>query len=163
MLVAAAAVWQYFKAAEATRLAKEASVQAQANAEQAKASAEQAKSNLREAQIAEEAADKAKKDALAIATVLCKRRTQPIRHSWKPRLTPSRRRGWDPAAPESLYMRRFVLGWKMLGLERSLGSRLITYADDLVILCRRGKAEKALESLREIMGVDFQMIYVAPR
>jgi hypothetical protein len=35
---------------------------------------------------------------------------------------------------------------------QSLGSRLITYADDLVILCRRGKAEKALQSLREIMG-----------
>jgi hypothetical protein len=29
-------------------------------------------------------------------------------------------------------MRRFVLGWKMLGLERSLGSRIVTYADDLV-------------------------------
>ena len=41
---------------------------------------------------------------------------------------------------------------KMFGLERSLGSRLITYADDLVILCRRGKAEAALQSLREIMG-----------
>ncbi len=28
----------------------------------------------------------------------------------------------------------------------------ITYADDLAILCRRGKAEAALQSLREIMG-----------
>ena len=27
--------------------------------------------------------------------------------------------------------RRFVLGWKKLGLERSLGSRIVTYADDL--------------------------------
>jgi hypothetical protein len=27
-------------------------------------------------------------------------------------------------------MRRFVLGWKKLGLERSLGTRLVTYADD---------------------------------
>ena len=49
-------------------------------------------------------------------------------------------------------MRRFVLGWKMLGLERSLGSRIVTYADDLVILCRKGKAEEALQRLREIMG-----------
>ena len=49
-------------------------------------------------------------------------------------------------------MRRFVLGWKMLGLERSLGARIVTYADDLVILCRRGKAEEALLRLREIMG-----------
>ena len=31
-------------------------------------------------------------------------------------------------------MRRFVLGWKMFGLERTLGARLVTYADDLVIL-----------------------------
>ena len=49
-------------------------------------------------------------------------------------------------------MRRFVLGWKKLGLEQSLGTRLVTYADDLVILCRRGKAEEALQRLREIMG-----------
>jgi RNA-directed DNA polymerase len=34
----------------------------------------------------------------------------------------------------------------------SLGSRIVTYADDLVILCRRGKAEEALSRLREIMG-----------
>src|SRR6266478_8127560 len=52
----------------------------------------------------------------------------------------------------NLYMRRFVLGWKMLGLEQSLGSRIVTYADDLVILCRKGKAEDALQQLREIMG-----------
>ena len=51
-----------------------------------------------------------------------------------------------------MYMRRFVLGWKKLGLERSLGSRIVTYADDLVILCRKGKAEEALQRLREIMG-----------
>jgi len=49
-------------------------------------------------------------------------------------------------------MRQFVLGWKKLGLERSLGTRLVTYADDLVILCRRGKAEEALQRLREIVG-----------
>jgi len=60
----------------------------------------------------------------------------------------------SPISPllANLYMRRFVLGWKMLGLERSLGTRIVTYADDLVILCRRGKAEEALSRLREIMG-----------
>ena len=52
----------------------------------------------------------------------------------------------------NLYMRRFVLGWKKLGLERSLGSRIVTYADDLVILCRRGKADEALQRMRELMG-----------
>jgi RNA-directed DNA polymerase len=51
-----------------------------------------------------------------------------------------------------LYMRRFVLGWKKLGLEQRVGARLVTCADDLVILCRRGNAEAALHHLREIMG-----------
>src|SRR6201981_1339667 len=45
----------------------------------------------------------------------------------------------------------FVLGWKRRALEQSLGSRIVTYADDLVILCRKGKAEEALQQLREIM------------
>src|SRR5258708_556153 len=67
------------------------------------------------------------------------------------------RRGSPQGSPLSpllanLYMRRFVLGWKKLGLEQSLGTRLVTYADDLVILCRRGSAENALHHLRAIMG-----------
>jgi RNA-directed DNA polymerase len=67
-----------------------------------------------------------------------------------------RRRGIPQGSPISpllanLYMRRFVLGWKKLGLERSLGSRIVTYADDLVILCRKGKAEEALTCMRELM------------
>jgi Reverse transcriptase (RNA-dependent DNA polymerase) len=50
----------------------------------------------------------------------------------------------SPISPllANLYMRRFVLGWKMLGLEQSLGSRIVTYADDLVILCRQGKPNR---------------------
>jgi group II intron reverse transcriptase/maturase len=77
----------------------------------------------------------------------------------KTRTTAARdnRRGIPQGSPISpllanLYMRRFVLGWKKLGLERSLGSRIVTYADDLVILCRRGKAAEALRRLREIMS-----------
>ena len=60
----------------------------------------------------------------------------------------------SPLSPllANLYMRRFVLGWKKLGLEKSLGTRIVTYADDLVILCRKGKAEEALQQLRVIMG-----------
>ena len=48
-------------------------------------------------------------------------------------------------------MRRFVLGWKKLGLERQLGSRIVTYADDLVIPCKYGKAEGALQQMRMII------------
>jgi group II intron reverse transcriptase/maturase len=67
------------------------------------------------------------------------------------------RRGIPQGSPISpllanLYMRRFVLGWKKLGLEKSLGTRIVTYADDLVILCRKGKAAEALRHLRELMG-----------
>jgi len=59
----------------------------------------------------------------------------------------------SPISPllANLYMRRFVLAWKKLGLEKRLGSRIVTYADDLVILCRKGKAAEALQWLREIM------------
>ena len=51
-----------------------------------------------------------------------------------------KRRGIPQGSPISpllanLYMRRFVLGWKMFGLERSLGSRLITYADNGCLFC----------------------------
>jgi hypothetical protein len=47
-------------------------------------------------------------------------------------------------------MRRFVLASKKLGLEQSLGSCIVTYADGFVILCGRGKAEEALIRMREI-------------
>ena len=67
------------------------------------------------------------------------------------------RRGIPQGSPISpllanLYMRRFVLGWKKLGLEQRLGTRIVTYADDLVILCRKGRADEALQQLRRVMG-----------
>ena len=60
----------------------------------------------------------------------------------------------SPISPllANLYMRRFVLEWKRRELEKRLRSRIVTYADDLVILCRRGKAEEALQRMREIMA-----------
>src|SRR3974390_2447631 len=69
-----------------------------------------------------------------------------------------RRRGIPQGSPISpllanLYMRRFVLGWKKFGLDKSLGTRIVTYADDLVILCRRGSAEEALQRMRDLMGM----------
>ena len=52
------------------------------------------------------------------------------------------RRGIPQGSPLSpllanLYMRRFVLGWKKLGLEQSLGTRLVNYADEPPRVCRR--------------------------
>jgi len=60
----------------------------------------------------------------------------------------------SPISPllANIYMRRFVLGWKKLRLEQRLGSRIVTYADDLVILCKKGKADEALQQLRKIMS-----------
>ena len=48
----------------------------------------------------------------------------------------------SPVSPllANVYMRRFVLGWK----EERLGSLTVTYADDLVILCRIGTKPKRL-------------------
>ena len=59
----------------------------------------------------------------------------------------------SPISPllANVYMRRFVLAWQKFGLDRTMG-KLVTYADDLVILCRGGMAEQALQNLREIMG-----------
>jgi RNA-directed DNA polymerase len=60
----------------------------------------------------------------------------------------------SPVSPllANLYMRRFVLAWEQFGLDRRFGSCIVTYADDLVILCRRGKAEEAAQAMRAIMG-----------
>jgi RNA-directed DNA polymerase len=60
----------------------------------------------------------------------------------------------SPISPllANLYMRRFVLGWRKLGLGQRLGARLVTYADDLVILCQKGNAEAALDQMRRLMG-----------
>jgi len=67
------------------------------------------------------------------------------------------RRGIPQGSPISpllanLYMRRFVLAWKKFGLGQRLGTRIVNYADDLVILCWKGNAEAALQHLRTIMG-----------
>jgi group II intron reverse transcriptase/maturase len=64
-------------------------------------------------------------------------------------------RGTPQGAPISpllanLYMRRFVLGWKLLGYERRFRAYLVNYADDFVICCR-GTATKAMAAMREMM------------
>ncbi|MGB2823395.1 MAG: group II intron reverse transcriptase/maturase [Phycisphaerae bacterium] len=65
-------------------------------------------------------------------------------------------RGVPQGAPISpmlsnLYMRRFVLGWKLLGHEKRLNAHIVNYADDFVICCR-GTAEAASRTMRSMMG-----------
>ncbi len=61
----------------------------------------------------------------------------------------------SPVSPlfSNIYMRRFVLGWKQTGLEHRLGAQIVSYADDLVICCRRDNAPKALDAMRQMMGL----------
>jgi hypothetical protein len=50
----------------------------------------------------------------------------------------------------NLYMRRFLLGWKVLGHEARLDAHIVNYADDFVICCR-GTAEEAMTVMRAMM------------
>lgn len=66
------------------------------------------------------------------------------------------KRGIPQGAPISpllsnLYMRRFVLGWKVLGHQRRHGAHIVNYADDFVICCRGGNAEAAMGALQGMM------------
>ena len=47
-------------------------------------------------------------------------------------------------------MRRFVLGWKVLGHEQKLQARIVNYADDFVICCR-GTADEAMAAMRNMI------------
>ena len=48
------------------------------------------------------------------------------------------------------YMRRFILGWKLLGHQQRLNAHIVNYADDYVICCR-GTAQEAMRAMRSIM------------
>ena len=52
----------------------------------------------------------------------------------------------------NLYMRRFVLGWKVRGHEKRLDAHIVNYADDFVICCPPGKASEAMSVMRQMMG-----------
>lgn len=58
----------------------------------------------------------------------------------------------SPISPllSNLYMRRFVLGWKVLGHAKRLNARVVNYADDLVICCR-GNAKEAMLAMQDMM------------
>ncbi len=57
-----------------------------------------------------------------------------------------------PLSPllSNLYMRRFILGWKVLGHERHFDAHIVNYADDFVICCR-GTADAAMRAMRDMM------------
>lgn len=52
----------------------------------------------------------------------------------------------------NLYMRRFVVGWSQLGHAKRLDARIVNYADDFVICCKPGVADKAMAVMRTMMG-----------
>jgi group II intron reverse transcriptase/maturase len=58
-----------------------------------------------------------------------------------------------PLSPllSNLYMRRFILGWKVLGHERQFDAHIVNYADDFVICCR-GHADEAMATMRDMMS-----------
>ena len=75
----------------------------------------------------------------------------------KRRTTPNKDqgRGIPQGAPLSpllanLYMRRFILGWQLLGHQQRLKAHIVNYADDYVICCR-GSAKEAMRVMRSIM------------
>jgi RNA-directed DNA polymerase len=59
----------------------------------------------------------------------------------------------SPISPllANVYMRRFVLGWKAAGHDRTLEARIVNYADDFVICCR-ATAATAMERMRAMMA-----------
>jgi group II intron reverse transcriptase/maturase len=66
------------------------------------------------------------------------------------------RRGSPQGSPLSpllanIYMRRFIVGWKVLGHEQRLDAHIVNYADDFVICCR-GTAEEAMTVMRGMMS-----------
>lgn len=59
----------------------------------------------------------------------------------------------SPLSPllSNIYMRRFILGWKRLGHAQRYQAHIVNYADDLVLCCK-GNAEEALQTMRGMMG-----------
>jgi group II intron reverse transcriptase/maturase len=67
----------------------------------------------------------------------------------------TRRTGTPQGSPLSpllanVYIRRLIVAWKRLGFEHQLQARMVNYADDLVICCRRD-ADAALRALKQLV------------
>jgi group II intron reverse transcriptase/maturase len=58
----------------------------------------------------------------------------------------------SPISPlmSNLYMRRFIEGWRRLGFQQQWSARIVNYADDFVICCKRG-ADDAMAAMRKMM------------
>ncbi len=58
----------------------------------------------------------------------------------------------SPISPflSSVYMRRFLLGWKTLGHDQRLKAHIVNFADDFVI-CSRGAGAEAMVTMRSMM------------
>jgi group II intron reverse transcriptase/maturase len=51
----------------------------------------------------------------------------------------------------NLYMRRFVLGWKVQGHQQRLDAHVVNYADDFVICCKPGRSDAAMTVMQQMM------------
>jgi RNA-directed DNA polymerase len=51
----------------------------------------------------------------------------------------------------NLYFRRFLLAWHQFGFRERFNAEVVNYADDLVILCPKGRGEPAMQSMRQLM------------
>jgi RNA-directed DNA polymerase len=58
----------------------------------------------------------------------------------------------SPISPllSNVYMRRFIVGWKQLGMQHRWSAHIVNFADDFVICCK-GRAEDAMEAMRSMM------------
>ena len=57
----------------------------------------------------------------------------------------------------NIYMRRFLKAWQQFGLDRKFGSRIVNYADDFVILCRRDAAGALSEARRLLQRIGLTL------
>ncbi len=52
----------------------------------------------------------------------------------------------------NLYLHLLDRIWERRGLQKRLGARIVRYADDIVLLCRRGKSGMAMALMRQVLA-----------